>query len=132
VRVDGDVVARIGRGVVLLVGVGHGDDAAGAERFAAKVARMRVFAGESSSFELTLADVGGTALVVSQFTLLAETGKGTRPSLSAAAPPELAEPVYDAFCNALRSLGIPVATGAFGAAMEVELVNEGPVTLLLS
>jgi D-tyrosyl-tRNA(Tyr) deacylase len=132
VRVEGATVASIGRGVVAFVGVAREDEAATAERLAAKVARLRMFEGATSSFELTLAEVGGEALVVSQFTLLADVAKGTRPSLSAAAAPELAEPLYEAFCDALRAHGVSVSTGVFGARMEVELVNEGPVTLLLS
>ena len=132
-RVDGDVVAEIGHGLLLLVGVGRDDDAAAAERLAAKVARMRVFEDEASSFALTLADVGGSALAVSQFTLLANSGrqKGTRPDFSQAAGREQAEPIYEAFCTALRDEGFDVEMGVFGARMEVELVNDGPVTLVL-
>jgi D-aminoacyl-tRNA deacylase len=132
VQVEGAVVAEIGRGLVLLVGIARDDDSATAERLAAKVASLRVFEGERSRFERTLAEVGGEALVVSQFTLLADAAKGARPSLGAAAAPEVAEPLYEAFCERLRALGVPVAAGVFGARMAVELVNDGPVTLLLS
>ena len=131
-RIAGESERDIGRGLVLLLGVGRDDDRAAIERMAAKVARLRVFEDESGRFARSLLDVGGEALVVSQFTLLADSAKGTRPSFSDAAPPENAEPLYDAFCRALRDLGVPVATGIFGARMEVELVNDGPVTLVLS
>ena len=127
VRVDGAVVGEVGAGLCILLGVGRSDDAAVAERLAAKVARLRIFDGMDRS----LLDVGGGALVVSQFTLLADTRKGNRPSFSDAAAPAEAEPLYERFCEALRALGVPVATGLFGASMQVELVNDGPVTLLL-
>ena len=130
VRVEETTVATIDRGVVLLVGVARGDEAPAAERLAAKIARLRVFEGGSSSFARTLADVGGEALVVSQFTLLADVARGTRPSFSDAATPELAEPLYEAFCAALRAQGVAVAAGVFGARMQVELVNDGPVTIV--
>ena len=100
-------------------------------RLAGKVARLRIFEGDDGRFDRALLDTGGAALVVSQFTLLADTRKGNRPSFSAAAPPEVAEPLYERFCAALRELGVPVATGVFGARMEVELVNDGPVTIVL-
>jgi D-aminoacyl-tRNA deacylase len=132
VRAEGEPAGEIGLGLVLLAGIARGDDSAAVERLAGKVARLRIFEGESGSFERSLLDVGGAALVVSQFTLLADAAKGTRPSFSDAAPPEQAQALYEAFCSALRELGVPVATGVFGARMEVELVNEGPVTLVLS
>ena len=121
----------IGPGLLALVGVAAGDGAAEAERLAGRVARLRVFEGEDGKFARSLLDTGGAALVVSQFTLLADTARGNRPSFSAAARPEEAEPVYERFCAALRELGVPVETGVFGARMEVELVNDGPVTILL-
>ena len=109
-----------------------GTDAAGeAERLAGRVARLRVFENEDGRFDRSLLDTGGEALVVSQFTLIADTAKGNRPSFSHAAPPELAEPLYERFCRALRELGVDVATGTFGARMEVELTNDGPVTIIL-
>ena len=132
VRVSGQTERRIGPGLVLLLGVGRDDDRSEAERMAAKVARLRVFEDESGKFARSLLDVGGEALVVSQFTLLADVAKGTRPSFSDAAPPETAEPLYEAFAAALRELGVAVETGVFGARMELELVNDGPVTLVLS
>jgi D-aminoacyl-tRNA deacylase len=121
----------IGPGLVVLLGVAADDDAAAALRLAAKIARLRVFPADDGKFDRSLVDVAGEALVVSQFTLIADTAKGNRPSFSGAARPETAEPLYDAFCAELRTLGVQVATGVFGARMQVELVNDGPVTILL-
>jgi D-tyrosyl-tRNA(Tyr) deacylase len=132
VRVDGATVASIGPGLVILFGVARDDDATGVLRLAERVARLRVFPNDAGRFDRSLLDVAGAALVVSQFTLYGDTSTGNRPSMSGAAPPELAEPIYDDFVTALRSLGIArVETGVFGASMQVELVNDGPVTLLL-
>jgi D-aminoacyl-tRNA deacylase len=131
VRVRGEVVGEIGAGLCVLLGVAVGDDDAGAVRLAAKIARLRVFDDDEGRFDRSLLDVGGEALVVSQFTLLAGTAKGTRPDFSQAAPPEVAEPLYEVFCEALRALGVPVRTGVFGARMAVALVNEGPVTIVV-
>lgn len=131
VRVEGATVGEIGPGLVVLLGVAAGDAEADAEALAAKVARLRIFANEDGRFDRSLLDTGDAALVVSQFTLLADTGKGNRPSFTAAAAPPHAEPLVARFCVALRDLGVPVETGAFGAAMEVELVNDGPVTVVL-
>ncbi len=131
VTVDGAIVGDIGAGLLLLVGVAESDDAGTADRIAAKVAEMRIFADDAGRFELSLLDTGGAALVVSQFTLLADVRKGRRPSFVAAAAPAIAEPVVEAFCAALRSRGISVATGRFGAKMLVELVNDGPVTIIV-
>jgi D-aminoacyl-tRNA deacylase len=132
VRVDGETVGEIGPGFLVLLGVARGDDAAVAERLAAKVAKLRIFEDEAGRFARGLGEVGGQALVVSQFTLLGDTSKGNRPSFGDAAPPEHAQPLYEAFCEELRTLSIPVATGVFGARMEIELVNDGPVTLILA
>jgi D-aminoacyl-tRNA deacylase len=121
----------IGAGLVALVGVAEGDTEAEADRLAGRVARLRIFEGEDGKFDRSLLDTGGAALVVSQFTLIADTGKGNRPSFSRAARPERAEPLYQRFCTALGDLGVPVETGVFGARMEVELVNDGPVTIVL-
>jgi len=121
----------IGPGLVVLLGVAAGDDAASADKLAAQVARLRIFPREDGRFDRSVLDTGGAALVVSQFTLIADTGRGNRPSFSGAAPPELAEPLYDAFCAALRGRGVPVETGVFGARMALELVNDGPVTIVL-
>jgi D-tyrosyl-tRNA(Tyr) deacylase len=131
VRVDGRVVGEVGIGLCILLGVARGDGPADGERLAAKIARLRVFPDAEARFDRSLVDVGGAALVVSQFTLLADTAKGNRPSFTEAAAPEEAEPLYEGFCTALRGLGIPVEQGVFGAAMAVELVNDGPVTILL-
>jgi D-tyrosyl-tRNA(Tyr) deacylase len=121
----------IGPGLCVLVGVGEGDDEAAAVRLAEKVARMRIFENEEGKFDRSLLDTGGEALVVSQFTLLADTAKGNRPSFSGAARPEVAQPLYERVVQALRELGLKVETGVFGARMAVELVNDGPVTIVL-
>jgi D-aminoacyl-tRNA deacylase len=121
----------IGPGLCILLGVADGDRDADATRLADKVARLRIFENEDGKFDRSLLDTGGGALVVSQFTLLADTTKGNRPSFSAAARPEVAGPLYELFCTALRTLGVPVQTGVFGARMAVELVNDGPVTIVL-
>ncbi|HZO95816.1 MAG TPA: D-aminoacyl-tRNA deacylase [Gaiellaceae bacterium] len=122
---------EIGPGLVVLLGVAAGDRDEDADRLAGRVARLRVFEGGDGRFDRSLLETGGAALVVSQFTLLADTRKGTRPSFSDAAGPELAEPLYERFCSALRGLGVPVETGVFGARMALELVNDGPVTIVL-
>jgi D-tyrosyl-tRNA(Tyr) deacylase len=122
---------EIGPGLAVLLGVAVGDDEAEAERLAGKVARLRIFEGDDGKFDRSLLDTGGAALVVSQFTLIADTRKGNRPSFSEAARPEQAEPLYERFCVALRELGLSVAQGVFGARMAVELVNDGPVTIVL-
>jgi D-aminoacyl-tRNA deacylase len=122
---------EIGPGLCVLLGVATGDERQDAERLAGKVARLRIFQNEEGKFDRSLLDVGGGALVVSQFTLIADTAKGNRPSFSRAAQPEAAEPLYDAFCEALAAEGVHVARGIFGARMQVELVNDGPVTIVL-
>jgi D-tyrosyl-tRNA(Tyr) deacylase len=131
VVVAGERVAEIGRGLVVLLGVAGGDSDAEAERLAGKVARLRIFEDEAGKFDRSVLDVGGEALVVSQFTLIADTRKGNRPSFTDAAPPDDAELLYGSFCDALGTLGIPVETGLFGARMQVELTNDGPVTIIL-
>jgi D-tyrosyl-tRNA(Tyr) deacylase len=115
----------------VLLGVAAGDSEEDAVRLAGRVARLRVFGNDDGRFDRSLLDVGGSALVVSQFTLIADTTKGNRPSFSGAAPPAIAEPLYARFCDALAAEGIEVATGVFGVRMEVELVNDGPVTIVL-
>jgi D-tyrosyl-tRNA(Tyr) deacylase len=129
--VDGEVRGEIGMGLLVLLGVEEGDGEAAAERLAGKVARLRVFEDEAGRFDRSLLDTRGAALVVSQFTLLADTAKGNRPSFTRAARPEAAEALVVRFAEALRDLGVPVATGVFGARMRVELVNDGPVTIIL-
>jgi D-aminoacyl-tRNA deacylase len=131
VVVDGDVVGEIGAGLCVLLGVARDDGAEEAARLSGRIARLRIFENEEGRFDRSLLDVQGAALVVSQFTLIADAAKGNRPSFTEAASPEHAEPVYDAFCAALRELGVDVATGRFGAVMAVELVNDGPVTIVL-
>ena len=122
---------EIGPGLCVLLGVADGDTAEDAARLAGKVARLRIFQNEEGKFDRSLLDVGGEALVVSQFTLLADTTKGNRPSFSAAARPEVAEPLYEDFCAALAAEGVRVTQGVFGASMQIELVNDGPVTVVL-
>lgn len=127
----GEAVGEVGAGLCVLLGVAQVDDEAVAERLAAKVARLRVFENADGKFDRSLVDVRGAALVVSQFTLIADTAKGNRPSFSGAAPPERAEPLYETFCAALAREGIEVARGHFGARMAVEIANDGPVTIVL-
>jgi D-aminoacyl-tRNA deacylase len=122
---------EIGPGLCVLLGIARGDSAEEAARLAGKVARLRIFENEDGKFDRSVVDTRGGALVVSQFTLIADTAKGNRPSFWDAAPPGEAEPLYEAFCAALRDLGIEVATGVFGARMQLELVNDGPVTIVL-
>jgi len=131
VQVAGEEVGAIGPGLVALVGVAPDDDPAVAARLAERVVRLRLFAGEGRGDERSLLDTGGSLLVVSQFTLLADTRRGNRPSWSAAAPPDVAGPLVEAFAAAARAAGTAVAEGRFGAHMELELVNDGPVTLIL-
>jgi len=129
--VDDAVVGEIGGGLCILLGIAEGDDEATAARLAGKSARLRIFENEKGKFDRNVLDVGAEALVVSQFTLIADTQKGNRPSFSHAARPELAEPLYEAFCRGLEAEGVRVARGVFGARMSIELVNEGPVTVVL-
>jgi D-tyrosyl-tRNA(Tyr) deacylase len=131
VRVDGEIVGAIESGLLILLGVRRGDADADARRLAEKCAHLRAFAGPGGHVDRSLLEVGGAALVVSQFTLYGDCRKGRRPSFTEAAPPEAAEALYDAFCAHLHSAGVPVARGEFRAAMSVELINEGPVTLLV-
>lgn len=131
VRAGARLSGEIGHGLVILLGVARGDGEAEAVRLAGKVARLRVFENAEGRFDLSVLDVGGWALAVSQFTLIADTAKGNRPSFGDAAPPEEAEPLYDRFCAALRAEGVRVETGVFGTRMELELVNDGPVTIVL-
>ncbi len=131
VSIDGAVVGAIGPGLVALVGVGDGDGEATVVRAAEKTARMRIFRDAEGRFDRSVIDIGGGVLVVSQFTLLADTRKGNRPSFTAAAAPDVAAPLVDRYAQALRDLGITVATGRFGADMQVELINDGPVTIVL-
>ena len=131
VTADGVIVGEFAHGLLLLVGVAPADDAGTARRVAEKIAGMRIFADSAGRFDRSLLDTNGAALVVSQFTLLADVRKGRRPSFTAAAPPEIAAPLVEAFGAALRALGVPVATGVFSAKMSVSLVNDGPVTIIV-
>ena len=131
VRVDGATVGEIGEGLLVLLGVARGDGPQEAHRIAVKVAKLRIFEDDDGRFARSVLDSGGAVLAVSQFTLLADTAKGQRPSFSDAAPGPEAEPVYEAFCAALAEAGLRVERGVFGARMEVELVNDGPVTIVL-
>jgi D-tyrosyl-tRNA(Tyr) deacylase len=128
---DREVVGEIGPGLCVLLGIARGDEPQEAVRLAERVAGLRVFENEDGKFDYSLLEVGGAVLVVSQFTLIADTSKGNRPSFSEAAEPEVAEPLYEAFCAALAAHGVPVETGLFGARMRVELANDGPVTIVL-
>ena len=131
VSVEGEVVGAIGQGVVVLVGITHGDTEAQAEWLARKVAGLRIFEDSEGKMNAGLLDVDGAALVISQFTLYADARKGRRPSFTNAAPPEVAKPLVQHFAQALRDHGVPVETGVFGAYMMVEIHNDGPVTILL-
>jgi D-tyrosyl-tRNA(Tyr) deacylase len=131
VTVEGAVIGEIGEGLLILVCAMAGDDEAAALRLARRTARLRIFRDEAGRMNRSLLDTGGAALVVSQFTLAADTSSGNRPGFSAAAPPDLGEALYLRFAEALSAEGIPVATGRFGADMQVALVNDGPVTIWL-
>ena len=131
VMVDGAVTGEIGAGLVVLVGIERKDEPNDARQLARKVAQLRIFEDDGGKFAHSLLDTSGSALVVSQFTLVADTRKGNRPSFAEAAPPEQAEPLYEEFCAALAAEGVPVERGVFGARMAVALVNAGPVTIVL-
>jgi D-tyrosyl-tRNA(Tyr) deacylase len=132
VRVDGALTGEIGAGLVVLLGIERNDALGEAERLAGKVARLRIFEDEGGKFAHSLIDTAGAALVVSQFTLIADSrGKGNRPNFSKAAPKPQAQGLYNRFCQVLCDLGVPVEIGAFGVRMVVELVNDGPVTIIL-
>jgi D-aminoacyl-tRNA deacylase len=132
VRVEGAVIGAIGPGLAILLGVGRGDGEAEADRLATRLARLRVFPDAEGRFDASLLDTGGAALVVSQFTLYGDSARGNRPSFTDAAPPELAEPLYERVCERLAHEGVrSVGRGRFGARMEFELVNDGPMTIIL-
>ena len=129
--VAGAITGEIGAGLAVFVGIERSDEVADARELARKVARLRIFEDHRGKFARSLIDTSGSALVVSQFTLVADTSKGNRPSFTRAAPPEQAEPLYGEFCAALALEGVPVETGVFGARMAVQLVNDGPVTIVI-
>lgn len=131
VTVDGEVISAIDQGLVVLLGITMGDTMVGAQWLADKVSGLRLFADAEDKMNRSIGEVGGHVLVISQFTLYGDVRKGRRPSFVQAAPPEVAEPLYESFVEALAALGVPVARGRFGANMQVELVNDGPVTLIL-
>ena len=131
VVIDGESVGAIEHGLLVLLGVATTDTPTDVQWLADKTANLRIFNDETGKMNLSVGEVGGSLLVVSQFTLHGDCRKGRRPSFIAAAQPEIAVPLYEAFVNAIRSLGLPVQTGRFGAMMQVELVNDGPVTLIL-
>ncbi|MDO5612301.1 MAG: D-aminoacyl-tRNA deacylase [Paracoccus sp. (in: a-proteobacteria)] len=131
VTVDGDVMGQIGPGLLVLVCAMQGDDDIAADKLAARVARLRIFRDEADRMNRSVQDIGGACLVVSQFTLAADTRSGNRPGFSAAAPPQQGQRLYERFAQALRDLGLPVETGRFGADMKVALLNDGPVTIWL-
>lgn len=131
VVVGTEVVGEVGPGLCVLLGVARDDDDAAAQRLAEKVARLRIFANEQGKFDRSVLDTGGSVLVVSQFTLIADTAKGNRPSFSDAADPDQAEVLYERFCAGLREQGTAVETGIFGARMRVEIANDGPVTIVV-
>jgi D-tyrosyl-tRNA(Tyr) deacylase len=131
VVISEEVVGEIGRGLLVLLGVSRQDAPEDARRLADKIVGLRIFADAEDKMNLGVADVSGSVLVVSQFTLYGDCRKGRRPSFIDAAPPEIAIPLYESFVNGVKAHGVPVATGRFGAMMQVELVNDGPVTLIL-
>lgn len=131
VTVDSQTISKIGKGLLILLGVGHGDGKEQAVHLAEKTAHLRIFEDEQGKTNLSILDVKGEAIVVSQFTLYADTRKGRRPSFLDAALPESAEPIVDHFAQSLRELGVPTQTGKFGAHMKVEIHNDGPVTIWL-
>jgi len=131
VSVDGETIARIGHGVLIFLGIGHGDSEEHASLLAEKIAHLRIFEDPNGKTNLSILDIHGEAIVVSQFTLYADARKGRRPSFTDAAPPEVAEPLVRSFAERLRVEGVPTQTGAFGRHMSVDLQNDGPVTVWL-
>lgn len=131
VTIEGSAMAKIGQGLVVLLGIRNGDTATDIRWLAEKIINLRIFNDQAGKMNMSLADIGGEMLIVSQFTLYGDCRKGRRPGFSSAAPPEIAEPLYNQFIDEIQNRGVRTATGIFQAAMQVELVNDGPVTLLL-
>ena len=131
VTVEGEVTGAIDHGLLVLLGVGHDDTEENGRALAAKIAQLRIFGDEAGKMNLSVQETGGGVLAVSQFTLLADTRRGNRPSFTGAAPPEQANRLYEVFCETLSALGLPVAKGIFGAHMDVDLTNDGPVTIVM-
>ncbi|QCO57414.1 D-tyrosyl-tRNA(Tyr) deacylase (plasmid) [Pseudorhodobacter turbinis] len=131
VKVDGETIGEIGPGLLILICAMQGDTEAQADQLAAKITKLRVFKDDADKMNLSLKDTGGSALIVSQFTLAADTARGNRPGFSTAAPPEEGRQLYQHFIGAIKALGIPTAEGSFGADMDVSLTNAGPVTIWL-
>ncbi len=129
VRVDGAVVGEIAQGLLVLICAMEGDEKANADKMAAKIAKLRIFTDDDGKMNRSVLDIGGSVLVVSQFTLAADTSRGNRPGFSTAAHPSIGEPLYEYFADQMRAQGLPVAQGQFGAAMKVSLVNDGPITI---
>jgi D-aminoacyl-tRNA deacylase len=131
VKIDGEVVGAIGRGLLVLLGITHGDTPEQTEWLAEKIVSLRIFEDEAGKMNRDISEIEGSILIVSQFTLYGDCRKGRRPSFIEAAPPAVAMPLYAAFIDAIRARGVPTATGRFGAMMQVELINDGPVTLIV-
>lgn len=129
VRVDGAVVGEIAQGLLVLICAMEGDEEANADKLAAKIAKLRIFTDDAGKMNRSVLDIGGSVLVVSQFTLAADTSRGNRPGFSTAAHPSVGEPLYEYFADQMRAQGLPVAQGQFGADMKVSLVNDGPITI---
>ena len=131
VQVEGETTGQIGAGLLVFLGVTHQDDATDLAYLVGKISRLRIFSDQNGKMNRSVQDIGGSILVVSQFTLYGDTRRGNRPGFDQAAKPDLAEQLYEQFCQALQALGIPVATGRFAADMQIALVNDGPVTLMI-
>ena len=131
VTIEGNLYSKIGKGILVLLGVEKGDDKSNAEKLAEKIAKLRIFEDENGKMNKSVSDIAGEILIVSQFTLCGDCKKGTRPSFDKSAPPEIAEDLYEYFVEQFKTLNIPVSTGKFCAMMDVELINDGPVTFMI-
>ncbi|PIB26038.1 D-tyrosyl-tRNA(Tyr) deacylase [Amylibacter kogurei] len=129
VTVDGAIIGQIGQGLLILVCAMDGDDAAAGQKLATKISKLRIFRDDDGRMNKSVSDIGGSCLIVSQFTLAADTSRGNRPGFSGAAAPDVGRVLYDKFCDQMRVLDLPVETGEFGADMKVALINDGPVTI---